>query len=83
MSQSLLEVIIRDSHRVLYEGTAERVTSWNEVGTFDILPWHTNFVSVIKNQLSLFDDHTKKIEISLIRGVMYVKQNKVQVFLGL
>lgn len=61
---------------------AKAVSSQNLLGNFDILPDHTNFITLIMKNLTI---HTfqKKINFQFERGVLEVSENKVNIFLGL
>ena len=57
------------------------ISGVNDKGEFDILPYHANFISLIKNYIYL-NKGTEKEEKTLInKGVLRVKENKVDVFL--
>ncbi|OGY23255.1 MAG: hypothetical protein A2172_02690 [Candidatus Woykebacteria bacterium RBG_13_40_15] len=67
-----------------FSGEAAAVSSENKMGKFDILPEHTNFITLISNKLTIHTiDKKKKIEYSFKRGVLEVSENLVKVFLGI
>jgi F0F1-type ATP synthase epsilon subunit len=66
-----------------YQGKAAAVSSENKVGKFDILPGHTNFISLIFNKLTVQTLAKEKIEYNFKRGVLEVSEDQVKVFLGL
>ncbi len=68
---------------VFYRGRAEAVSSQNQLGEFDILPKHTNFITLIFNSLSVITPEKKKLTYQFKRGVLEVAKNKVNVFLGI
>ncbi|MEF8847025.1 MAG: hypothetical protein V5A57_01160 [Candidatus Paceibacterota bacterium] len=63
-----------------FEGEAKAVTSENEVGEFDILPEHANFITLIFNSLTVYTPEEEK-EYEFSRGVVEVADNKVRIFL--
>ena len=67
-----------------FEGKVKTVSSKNRLGDFDILPGHTNFITIILESLTI---HTfspeKKINYQFGRGILEVSKDKVNVFLGL
>ena len=65
-----------------FEGKVKAISSKNRLGNFDILPGHTNFISLIFNTLTL-QAPNKKIDYQFARGVLEVSENKVKIFLGL
>jgi F0F1-type ATP synthase epsilon subunit len=66
-----------------FEGQAEAVSSKNRLGKFDILPFHTNFITLIFGSLTVHTPDKKEIKYKFKRGVLEVSENKVNVFLGL
>lgn len=66
-----------------FEGLAKAVSSKNRLGNFDILPSHTNFISIILENLTIHTFPEKKINFQFSRGVLEVSEDKVNVFLGL
>src|SRR4029079_77847 len=78
-----LKVKIRDTENVIFEGEADRITTLNEVGPFDVYPMHANFISIIRNQLALYNDHKIIKEMKFEQAIMKVRQDKAQIFLGI
>lgn len=67
----------------LYEGPASSVSSVNNTGPFDILPLHTNFISLIKDKVTLRLTDGSKREFKLDDvGLLRNRENTVQIFLG-
>ena len=64
-------------------GKATAVSSENKVGKFDILPEHTNFITLIFNKLTIHTLDKKKLEYKFSRGVLEVSENQVRIFLGI
>jgi F0F1-type ATP synthase epsilon subunit len=69
--------------QVGYRGPARALSSVNKVGNFDILPGHTNFITLIFDKLSILTPDNKKINYTFKRGVLEVSENLVRVFLGI
>ncbi len=79
----ILLVTIRTQLTVLFTGQATAVTSVNNKGSFDILAQHENFISLIRDSLTLhFLDKTTK-DFKITRGVLKVKGNSVDIYLGI
>jgi len=68
---------------VFYEGEALSVSSKNQLGKFDILPKHANFITLIFDELSIVTLKGEKITYRFKRGVLEVRKNKVNIYLGL
>jgi len=84
--KSLLEVKVFCSpviEKEPFRGVAEAVSSQNKLGKFDILPEHTNFITLIFSDLAIYTPDKKKTTYQFERGVLEISENKVNVFLGL
>ena len=81
LDPNMLHVKVWSPFKAFYDGTANSISGVNGTGTFDILPKHHNFITILNAcdlQLST-KDGTLKIRIA--GGVMHVRQNTVTVFL--
>lgn len=66
---------------VFYEGDAYSVSAKNATGPFDILPHHHNFICMLVPctvVIKIPDGSEKSVKIS--RALMYVKADRVEVF---
>jgi F0F1-type ATP synthase epsilon subunit len=79
----LLNVRIRDTENVLFEGQADRINSHNEMGPFDIYPMHANFISIIKKRLTIYLKKDKLKELNFEQAIMKVKKDVVHIYLGI
>jgi len=52
------------SKEVFFEGEAESVSSENQLGKFDVLPQHANFISLIFNEVIIVTPKKEKICLS-------------------
>lgn len=78
-----LTVSVASSSKKFYEGEAKSVSSNNTVGPFDILPRHENFISLIRDRLSIVDTSGKKFQLKITSGLLEVSGNQVRIFLGI
>lgn len=78
-----ISVTIYGLESILYEGKVRAITSKNVKGTFDILPTHSNFISLIEESLILHERAGTKKEFKMKNGVLEVVNNHVSVFLDL
>lgn len=83
MANYNLHLIIKNRETILFEGDVFSVTSYNEIGRFDILPQHANFISLLKDKISYTDFDGKEVSISLNSGIIKVENNQVNIFLGI
>lgn len=82
-NQKAIKVVIRDTQNIIFDGEVDRITSFNEMGRFDVFPQHANFISIIRQELTLFHQHQKVKELKIEQAVMKVKQDNVHIFLGI
>lgn len=83
MTDVYLSVIVRDKEKVIYDDRARSVSSFNNKGTFDILPQHTNFVCIVSRQIDLIRPDNNRYSLKITKGMLRVKENKVEVYIGL
>lgn len=83
MAKNLINIKVRDAQNIIFEGEVDRISSYNEVGPFDIYPMHANFISIIKKGLTLYKKNEMIKNIELEKAVMKVKKDVVKVFLGI
>lgn len=83
MADKLFHVKVRDTEQLIYEGDIERISSFNEMGPFDIYPMHANFISILHQELSLYKDDQKVKELKFEQAVLKVKQDVAHIFLGI
>lgn len=82
MEQNIV-VTIYNLESTLYEGKVNALTSVNERGKFDILPLHSNFISIVTDYLILHESNGNKKEFKLSEGVLKMSNNQAFIFLGL
>lgn len=81
--KKLLKAKVRDTENILFEGETDRISSFNEVGPFDIYPMHANFISIINNKLTLYNKKKIIKELSFEQAVMKVKKDEAHIYLGI
>lgn len=78
-----LNVSVRSKEKILFQGISFTLTSVNERGKFDVLPFHTNFITLIFDQIAIDEGRTTEQIIKLEKGVLYVMSNNVNVYVGI
>lgn len=78
----LIHVTVHKKDGIIFQGNATSVSSTNEKGVFDILPMHTNFVAIINTTLTIRVKDTVPTTFSIPRGIIHVKSNVVNIFVG-
>jgi F0F1-type ATP synthase epsilon subunit len=86
--QQLLNVEIRSKRGLIFLGTADGISSRNESGKFDILPLHSNFITLVNETIVVHKTTFGGVsqihdEYPVERGVVKVFDNKVLIFLSI
>ncbi|HBY10391.1 hypothetical protein A2274_03330 [candidate division WWE3 bacterium RIFOXYA12_FULL_43_11] len=80
---TLLTVSVRTREKVLFEGTASTVTSFNLRGRFDILPYHANFITLISKYVIIDTEKETERQFDIDKGILYAMSNKVSIYVGI
>ena len=78
-----IQVSIFDLESIVYQGKIKALSSINEKGRFDILPMHSNFISIVKDYIILHERQGSQKEFKLRRGVLRLVNNQISIFIGL
>ena len=81
-SKEKLTVTIRSRQTTYFDGEAYAISSINRKGPFDVLPRHTHFISLIKEHVTIRNKDTDMQRIPFGYGIMKVKDNRVEVYIG-
>lgn len=76
-----LAVYIRDPDHLIYKGIANSVSAINSKGLFDILGVHENFITIIKDKITVRAKNDIR-EFPVTQGILKVEENVVHIFLG-
>lgn len=82
MAKPEIKVKIQSREKVLYDGPAYAVSSENNTGVFSILPYHANFITLLKTKITVKDLDGVEKNFSVDNGVLRVENNSIEVFLG-
>jgi F-type H+-transporting ATPase subunit epsilon len=83
MSNTTLNLTIIDAEKKIFEGEVKALSSYNDDGPFDILPYHANFISIIKKKLIVHLLNGDKNEYPIEVAVLKSTENKITVFFGI
>lgn len=78
-----INITVRDAESIIFEGEVDRISSFNEVGRFDIYPKHANFISIIRQELTLYNHHKIVKDLKIEQAVLKIKNNTASIFLGI
>ena len=67
--------------QVFYEGDAYSVSAINDVGPFDILPHHRNFMCMLVPCNLVIQTPNGQKDVKVSRALMHVKSDRVVVFM--
>ena len=81
--KDIIKVKIRDADSIVFDGEVERISSFNEVGRFDIYPKHANFISIIQKEITLYKNGQKIKQLEIEQAILKVKKNTASIFLGI
>lgn len=83
LSRTEIKVVVRTADETVFDGAAISVSSLNDFGYFDVLPVHIDFITTIREKLTIQTIMGEIKEIPLDSGILRVYENNVDVFLGL
>ncbi len=78
-----IKVQVITTEDIVFDGEVDRISSFNDVGAFDVYPMHANFISIIGTHLALYHKNQIVKELKFEKAVMKVKQDMVSIFLGI
>lgn len=80
---SKFHVSIDTPSSMIYEGEVIALTLINELGSFDIIERHTNFISAIEKKIVIHVLDNSEKEIPIEAGIVKVSRLGVEIFLGI
>ena len=82
-STTQLQIEIVNPDQTLYQGFAQAISSINNQGQFDILPSHSHFISIIKDQITIHLLNQTIKTYKFRQGVLRCFNNQVKIYIGL
>jgi len=82
-NKKTIKVTIRDTQNIIFDGEVDRISSFNEVGRFDVYPMHANFISILRQEINLFQNKQLVKNLKIEQAVLKVKQDIAHIFLGI
>lgn len=68
--------------KVYFDGPALSLSAINQVGPFDVLPHHRNFITLLEpGDLTVRAPNKSDLKLPITKGIMHVKSDEVRVFL--
>jgi F0F1-type ATP synthase epsilon subunit len=78
----ILTITIKKPGEIIFSGTAHAVTSVSNRGTFDILAYHANFITLINEKVIIHQNNQSQV-IPITAGIMKVRKNIIKIILGI
>ena len=82
-STTKLSISIKSKNKILFNDSANTITSKNERGIFDVLPLHTNFITLISDYVIIDKGLPTEEKFEIEKGVLYILSNKVDIYVGI
>jgi F0F1-type ATP synthase epsilon subunit len=79
--RELLDVKVYSPYKSYFDEKAYSISAVNRTGSFDILPRHHNFISLLEPCEMAIDSPRGPVPINISVGIMHVRGNRVIVFL--
>jgi F0F1-type ATP synthase epsilon subunit len=79
-SKPFMAVKVYAPFKIYFEGDAYSVSAVNDVGPFDILPKHHNFLCMLVPCTLSIETSEGQKKVKIARALMHVKANRVVVF---
>ena len=83
MDIRLLTVTVKGPKNEEFNGKASAVSSVNKKGKFDVLPYHANFITLIKDYIIIRQADKKQITFPIVNGIIKVYEDKVNILIGI
>ncbi len=78
---TLLTVTVLTPTKKIFQGQAQAVSSTNSKGKFDILPYHSNFITIIqKHSIVIKKADGADLELNFSQAIILNTDNKVSIF---
>lgn len=75
------KLLIRSREDLIFDGDCETVTSFNDIGEFDVLDHHANFITLITKFLVINKNTPEEKKIALEKGVLSANEDTVEVYI--
>ena len=83
MKELKLHLRVLTRGEMLYEGDVTSLSSVNELGKFDVLIEHANFISMVKDYLIIREKVGRELKLKISQGILRVNLDRANVYLGI
>lgn len=81
MDNARLFLNLKSREKVFFSDYCDIVSSTNEVGPFDILPFHINFICLINDYVHVYIGDQRIIDMKIGNGILKIEDNRISIFL--
>ena len=78
---TMMRIKVYSPYQVYFDDEATSISAVNDTGPFDILKGHHRFLTLLTSSEMLIQTRNGEEKIKISRGIMYVKEDRVTVFL--
>lgn len=78
-----LHLRVRNREKIVVDQDIKALSGYNQKGIFDILPSHSNFISLVDNKIIFFDLQGKELQMGLTKAIMRVENNMIDIYLDI
>ncbi len=78
-----IQVRLRSPYQSYYSGAAISLSAHNRVGSFDILPDHTPFFTLLAPGTVTVRTPSETLQFRIENGILKLKNNQVDIFLNI
>ncbi len=82
-SSEIINISVLSPEETLYSGQAKALTCHNEDGDFDVLPLHTNFISLIDEYVIIHMLNGERKKITIAKALMKAIENNITILLNI
>lgn len=83
MSEKTISLLIMSPEHVLFEGPVHSLSCHNELGALDILPEHSNYMSMIEKEILVRTVNSQEVKIPIHDAVVQVLKEKVVILVDI
>lgn len=83
LSSEIINISVLSPEETLYIGQATALTCHNEDGDFDVLPLHTNFISLIDEYVIIHLPNGEQKKITIGKALMKAIENNITILLNI
>jgi len=83
MADKTLHLLMMSPEKKIFEGQVLSISCENELGKLDILPEHSNFMSMIEREIIIRDLAGKEKIIPIEQAIIQVLQNSVVILINI